>query len=92
MLYFPITDTSSTNSDALPTRRVTISATRPDVALNVKNLSTNLKDLSLELVTVDHGQNLRGRRQVFRDTQAIGQGDDWSRDEYLDPSKRSPFQ
>lgn len=56
MLYFPVTDTSSTNSDALPTRRVTISSTRPDVTLNVKNLSTNLKDLSLELVTVDTGK------------------------------------
>jgi hypothetical protein len=58
-LYWPITDAShapATNAPALPTRKITVSSTRPDHALEIKNLATSLKDLSLELVTVEAGK------------------------------------
>ena len=56
MLYWPITDTSSTNSEALPVREIKVSAARPDQPLEIKNLTTNMKDLNLELVTKDAGK------------------------------------
>jgi hypothetical protein len=56
MLYWPITDTSSTNSEALPVREIKLSSTRPDQPLEIKNLTTNMKDLNLELVTKDAGK------------------------------------
>src|ERR1039458_2378840 len=58
MLYWPMTDTSSsTNSEVLPMREIKVSATRPDQPLEIKNLTTNLKDLNLELVTKDAGKS-----------------------------------
>ena len=59
MLYWPITDTSATNSAALPSREIKLSATRPDLKLEIKNLTTNMKDLSLDLVTVDAGKTYK---------------------------------
>jgi hypothetical protein len=58
MLYWPITDTSSTNSEALslPAREIKISAARPDQPVEIKNLATNMKDLNLDLVTKDAGK------------------------------------
>jgi hypothetical protein len=56
MLYWPITDTSATNSEALPGREIKISTTRIDQPLEIKNLTTNMKDLNLELVTKDAGK------------------------------------
>jgi hypothetical protein len=57
MLYWPITDTSSTNSEALPMREIKVSSARPDQPLEIKNLTTNMKDLNLELVTKDAGKS-----------------------------------
>jgi hypothetical protein len=57
MLYWPITDTSSTNSEALPMREIRVSAARADQPLEIKNLTTNMKDLNLELVTKDAGKS-----------------------------------
>jgi hypothetical protein len=59
MLYWPITDTSSTNSEALPSREIKLSSTRPDLKLEIKNLTTNMKDLNLNLVTVDAGKTYK---------------------------------
>ena len=56
-LYWPIADTSSTNSEALPTREIKVSAVTPDRPLEIKNLTTNMKDLNLELVTKDAGKS-----------------------------------
>ncbi len=56
MLYWPITDTSSTNSGALPVREIKVSAVAPGQPLEIKNLTTNMKDLNLELVTKDAGK------------------------------------
>lgn len=57
ILYWPITDTSATNSEALPAREIKLSATRPDLTLEIKNLATNIKELSLDLVTKDAGKS-----------------------------------
>lgn len=57
MLYWPITDTSATNSAALPAREIKVSATRPDQPVEIKNLTTNIKDLSLNMVTKDAGKS-----------------------------------
>jgi Protein of unknown function (DUF1573) len=57
MLYWPITDASSTNSEALPAREIKVSAARPDQPVEIKNLTTNVKDLNLELVTKDAGKS-----------------------------------
>jgi hypothetical protein len=56
MLYWPITDTSATNSEALPGREIKVSASRPDLSLEITKLSTNMKDLNLDLVTKDAGK------------------------------------
>ena len=57
MLYWPITDTSSTNSEALPGREIKVSGARPEQPLEIKNLTTNMKDLNLELVTKEAGKS-----------------------------------
>ena len=57
LLYWPITDTSATNTAALPAREIKLSTTRPDLVLEIKNLTTNMKELSLELVTKDAGKS-----------------------------------
>jgi hypothetical protein len=59
MLYWPIADTSATNSVPLPAREIKLSSTRPDLKLEIKNLTTNLKDLNLDLVTVDAGKTYK---------------------------------
>jgi hypothetical protein len=56
VLYWPIADTSSTNSEALPTREIKVSAVTPDRPLEIKNLTTNMQDLHLELVTKNAGK------------------------------------
>ena len=40
----------------MPTREIKISAARPDQPLEIKNLTTNVKDLNLDLVTKDAGK------------------------------------
>jgi len=58
-LYWPITDPSKVppaNAEAQITRRVAVASTRPEQVLEVKNLSSSLKDLSVELVTVQTGK------------------------------------
>jgi hypothetical protein len=58
-LYWPITNASQaseTNAAALPSRKITVSSTRPGQPLEIKNLATSLKDLSLEQVTVEAGK------------------------------------
>jgi hypothetical protein len=57
LLYWPITDTSATNTAALPAREIKLSTTRPDLVLEIKNLTTNMKELGLELVTKDAGKS-----------------------------------
>jgi hypothetical protein len=59
ILYWPITDITATNSDAVPAREIKLSSTRPDLTLEIKNLTTNMKDLSLELVTIDAGKTYK---------------------------------
>jgi hypothetical protein len=58
-LYWPITDPSRVppaNVEAQTIRRVAVTSTRPEQSLEVKNLSSSLKDLSVELVTVQTGK------------------------------------
>jgi hypothetical protein len=53
-LYWPITDPSRSAQpvpESQTIRRVAVASTRADQALEVKNLSSSLKDLSVELVT-----------------------------------------
>jgi hypothetical protein len=57
LLYWPITDVLATNTAALPAREIKLTSTRPDLVLEIKNLTTNMKDLSLELVTKDAGKS-----------------------------------
>ena len=56
MLYWPIRDTSSTNSEALPTREIKVLALTAGQPLDITNLTTNVKDLSLKLVAKNAGQ------------------------------------
>jgi hypothetical protein len=56
MLYWPMTGAPLTNSGALPAREFKVSATRSDHPLVIKNLTTNIKDLNLELVTKAAGK------------------------------------
>ena len=56
MLYWPMTGAASTNSEALPAREIKVSASRPNYPLEIKNLTTNIKDLKLELVTKAAGK------------------------------------
>jgi len=59
-LYWPITEPSripAASREAQTMRRVAISSTRPDETLEVKNVSCSLKDLSVEIVTVEPGKN-----------------------------------
>jgi hypothetical protein len=54
-LYWPITDPSKVppaNVEAQSIRRVAVASTRPEQCLEIKNLSSSLKDLSVEVVTV----------------------------------------
>jgi hypothetical protein len=44
------------NVEAQTIRRVAVTSTRPEQSLEVKNLSSSLKDLSVELVTVQTGK------------------------------------
>jgi hypothetical protein len=37
-------------------RRITVSSTRPDQPLEIKNLTSSLKDLTVELATVETGK------------------------------------
>jgi HYDIN/CFA65/VesB family protein len=55
-LYWRIADTSSTNSQALPVREIKISTGTSGQPLEIKNLKTDVKDLSLTLVTKDAGK------------------------------------
>ncbi len=58
-LYWPITDSSHTpmqDAQSLPVRRITVSSTRSDKALEITNLSTSLTNLTVELVTVETGK------------------------------------
>jgi hypothetical protein len=55
-LFWRITDTSLTNSEALPSREFKVSAVTPGQSLEIKNLTTNIKDLNLKLVTKDAGK------------------------------------
>lgn len=57
MLYWPITDSAATNSDALPAREIKVSASRADQPVEIKNLTTNIKDLSLDMITKDAGKS-----------------------------------
>lgn len=51
-LYWPITDTS----EAVPTRKITVSSTHADQPLQISNLTTSLTNLTVELVTVETGK------------------------------------
>ena len=55
-LYWPMTGAALTNSEALPAREIKVSASRPNHPLEIKNLTTNIKDLKLELVTKAAGK------------------------------------
>ena len=58
-LYWPVTDASHTpppNADAQAVRRIAVSATRPDQPLVIKNVASSLKDLTLEVVTIETGK------------------------------------
>jgi hypothetical protein len=51
-LYWPIAD----SSEAVPTRRISVSSTRSDQPLQITNLSTSLTNLTVELVPVETGK------------------------------------
>ena len=58
-LYWSIMDPSRApvnNPLAQQVRRITVSSTRPDRPLEIKNLTSSLKDLTVELATVETGK------------------------------------
>jgi hypothetical protein len=55
-LYWPIADSSSTNSEMPSAREIKVSAVASNQTLEVKNLTTNVKDLKLELITKTAGK------------------------------------
>ena len=50
MLYWPITDSTNSEAPLLPAREIKVTAARSDQPMEIKNLTTNIKDLSLDMV------------------------------------------
>lgn len=58
-LYWPVSDPAHApvaNPEAQTIRRIMVTSTRPDQPLEIKNLVSSLKDISLELVAIETGK------------------------------------
>lgn len=59
-LYWPVSDPAHApvaNPEAQTIRRISVTSTRTDQPLEIKNLASSLKDVSLELVAVEAGKS-----------------------------------
>jgi uncharacterized protein DUF1573 len=56
-LYWPVTSQASSNSLPVPPpRRITVTSTRADQPLEIKNIATSLTNMTVQIVTIEAGK------------------------------------